>query len=194
MKKKQVLVLGAGLDRQQRVVLGASNGPTFADNFEQVHTLDISAAVKPTICKDMSVPGWGLEYSRAFGPADEVHAYECLHLVGRPEYYGQAGSFFRLWRDIWHATKPGGLVAVTTPWWESKWVFQDPGVVQVYTPEKLWYLDASHSERPMMTNYDYLWPAPYTFTIGYASQRGEDPKNSGFTFIIVKGERESSEG
>jgi len=193
MKKKQVLVLGAGLDRQQRVVLGASNGPTFADNFDRVITLDKSAACSPTVKMDLADPYWADYVRLTYGESDEVHAYECLHLV---EHYGgsRPWGFFRLWKAIWEVTKPGGLVAVTTPWWESKWVFQDPGTVQVYTPEKLWYLDAAHSERPMMTNYDSLWPAPYTFTIGYAAQRGDDPKNAGFTFILVKGERKRSEG
>ena len=124
---------------------------------------------------------------------DEVHAYEVLeHLGGM----GDFKFFFALWRKIWRALKPEGVVCATTPWWESVWAWQDPGHRRVYSPEILTYLSQDQYEkqigRTAMTDYRRFWPKPYDFelntTPGKESWRmtGEDPKRAGFLFILKK--------
>jgi hypothetical protein len=200
VKKEKVLVLGAGRSDIQRIAVQPQecNGP-FSANFERVITVDSDASAEPTLVLDLTSFLWGFDIRRTHGMFPEVHAYEVLHLLGDP-LRAPSEVFFTLWRNIWEVVEPGGLVCATTPWWESKWVFQDPSAIgsQVYTPEKLWYLDQAGVNLPYMTNYSQLWPKPYSFTTRHAQMRGEDPKNSGFTFVLQKPEesndRENSEG
>lgn len=181
MKQGRVLVLGAGTDRAQRINSSPLCGPTFDDNFEEVVTVDHNMAVKPTRCFDLNHPAWPDEVQKQ--DFDEVHAYECLHMVGQP---GSATSFFTLWKQIWLALKDGGLAYVTVPWWESKWIHQDPGIVRTYTPELLFYLNQRDYNKPAMTDYSELWYPPFSFVPRYTGMRGADPKNAGFTFVLQK--------
>lgn len=173
---KSVLVLGAGRSLEQRVFLTPALGKTFSANFGRVVTLDIEPLNKPDIVASLNVEWAHLLRGEEF---DEVHAYECLHLLS---------DFFLVWREIWKATKLNGFVVGTTPWWESKWAWQDPATKDVYTPERLWYLDQQQYNLPMMTNYSRQWPHPFSFKTCYAEQRGADPKTAGFTFVLKKEE------
>jgi SAM-dependent methyltransferase len=185
---EKVLVLGSGRSATQRVAVHPlqENVP-FSVNFEKVVTLDIEPRNTPDFCASINLP-W--PYALQLGDFDEVHAYECLHLVGAP---GNAADFFQVWRNIWRALKPGGLACCTTPWWESKWIFQDPASRTIYTQERLWYLDRSKSALEGMTNYSGMWWAPFNFITRYAAMRGEDPKNAGFTFVLQKQELSSGD-
>lgn len=179
-KQAKVLVLGVGRDLTQRLNTDPTSGPYFADNFEEVVTVDRDWRVEPTYCFPLEH-----DWPKALRNSDfdEVHAYEVLHLVGRS---GSAADFFALWRRIWDALKPGGLVFAMVPWWESVWTFQDPSTTQVYSEEKLKYLDQAKSKGPMFTQYTRYWPNSYNFIQRLSEMRGTDPKNAGYIFVLQK--------
>jgi hypothetical protein len=198
VKQNAVLVLGCGNSfRQNMSVQKAGDeapGPTFQDNFEEVITIDFDPAVKPTYLWDLNEFPWPCPK----GYFNEVHAYECLEHLGQ---VGDAESFFALYRAIWDALTPGGLLCATTPWWESIWAWQDPGHKRVYSGALLAYLSqeeyADQVGRTSITDYRRFWPAPYSFKARYMKV-GEvrngvevpadqiNPKNAGFSFILSK--------
>lgn len=188
MLKKAVAVLGAGNSRMQKVRTGLPEelealGPTFQDNFEVVTTVDMDEASKPNFVFDLTNEVWPLP-GNTF---DEVHAYEVLeHLTRQGDYE----AFFTLWRNIWSILKPGGLVCATTPWWESLWVWQDPGHRMCYSPALLTYLSQAQYEAQVgvtaMTDYRKFWPKPYSFHLRHAEMSGANPKEAGFTFVLQK--------
>lgn len=178
-KQNKVLVLGVGRDLTQRLNVSDSAGPTFADNFHQVVTMDIDPHVKPTYVCSLDHP-WPATLRQ--GDFDEVHAYEVLTLVG-----AGASGFFQVWANIWDALKPGGLAFGMTPWWESVWAWQDPSTKQVYSQEKLNYLSQSYYKEAMTTGYNQsLWRPPYSFITRASQQRGANPRTAGFTFVLQK--------
>lgn len=187
--KDKVLVLGAGNRKLQAVVAGFSEaelqgkGPTFEDNFKEVTRVDIDPACKPNILWDLTHYPWPLKDEEY----DEVHAYELLeHLVDAGDYEG----YFRLWREIWRVTKPGGLVCATTPWWQSFWVWGDPGHRMCYNRGILMYLDQEQYEKQIgftaMTDYRRYWPKPYCFRAIKDQMTGADPLSAGYMFILWK--------
>jgi len=188
MLKKAVAVLGAGNSRLHKVRTGLpaeleALGPSFDDNFEEVVTVDMDEASKPSIVFDLTAELWPLPASHF----DEVHAYEVLeHLTPQGDYK----AFFTLWANIWYILAPGGLVCATTPWWESLWVWQDPGHRMCYSPALLTYLSQREYEKQVgttaMTDYRKFWPKPYSFMVRHAEMSGDDPKHAGFTFVLQK--------
>lgn len=169
-------MLGCGRDLTQRLNTDPASGPTFADNFEQVDTMDTDYKVEPTFLCSIDGPWW------YYTNYDEVHAYEVLHLAGRG-----ADGFFKVWRNIWQALKPGGLCFAMVPWWESVWAFQDPASVQVYSPEKLQYLNQRYYSQPTTTGYNHsAWVPPYSFVARGSWMRGTNPKLAGFSFVLEK--------
>lgn len=158
-------------------------GPTFADNFREVVTLDVDPAAKPQILWDLTKFPWPVPVDHF----DQVHAYEVLeHLTFQGDYEG----FFRLWRQIWDVTKLGGLVCASTPWWESQWVWQDPGHRMCYAPGLLTYLNQDHYTNQIgvttMTDYRRFWSPPYSFRYEWGTMTGNDPKVGGFKFALRK--------
>jgi len=195
MKRGNVLILGAGNNRDQRLIVGdpPPEGPTFGDNFSEVTTIDIDPACKPSIVWDLEVPGWPVPEDYF----DEVHAYEVLEHLGR---MGDYEAFFHTWKEIWLTLKPGGLVCATTPWWQSVWAWQDPGHRRVYSKELLVYLDQNEYVRQVgktaMTDYRRVFPPPFSFGMRYAGisthvdEEGnripDPPERAGFHFVLSK--------
>jgi len=180
MKKDKVLVLGSGKDLTQRLNTSSEAGPTFADNFEEVVTLDYNPGVGADY--QISIQElWPVELQN--GSFDEVHAYEVLHLV-------DGIKFFVVWKNIWNALKPGGLAFATVPWWESVWAFQDPLSRDVYSRERLQYLDQGYYSKPAVSSYNLeVWTPPYHFVQVVSQIRlGKDnnPKTAGYAFVLQK--------
>lgn len=198
MKKESVLVLGCGNSRDQRLKVASKEdlehlGPKFDDNFEDVWTIDMDPAAKPRLTWDLTshivMPGGEikLNWPVPSGYFDELHAYEVLeHLTDQGDYK----MFFALWRKIWEVLKPGGLVCATTPWWQSIWVWQDPGHKMCYSHALLTYLNQDQYEEQVgvtsMTDYRKFWPKPYSFTVRVSRQYGDDPIHAGFQFVLQK--------
>jgi hypothetical protein len=149
--------------------------------------MDIDPEVNPTYVYSIEDTPWGNELQRE--DFDEVHAYEVLHLVG-----ADARGFFAIWESIWKALKPGGLVFAMTPWWESVWAFQDPSSKQVYSHQKLEYLNQKYYKEAMTSGYNHsLWKPPFSFIIRASEQRGANPRTAGFVFVLQKEVYESQD-
>lgn len=191
MLKDAVLVLGAGNSASQKLKVAATDedvaamGENFSDNFRDVWTVDMDEAAKPRLLWDLTDFRWPVprEYF------DEIHAYEVLeHLTRQGEYE----DFFALWRKIHDCLKPGGLVCASTPWWESLWVWQDPGHRMCYSQGLLIYLSQAEYQKQVghsaMTDYRRVWPREYNLVTRHAQMTGPDPKLAGFNFILQREE------
>jgi SAM-dependent methyltransferase len=194
---KKVLVLGAGTSRVMRIGLyEGTQVPakpwTFDEAFkkENIWTVDINPKCSPRIVHNLEDFPWPVPTNYF----DEVHAYEVL------EHLGQLGDyefFFKLWRQIWHVLKPQGVVAASTPWWESLWAWQDPGHRRVYSPDILVYLNQAEYAKQVgntsMTDYrEPHWRPPYNFETRFfemtSDEEPKDPKRAGFSFVLQKEE------
>lgn len=187
--KDAVLVLGCGNSRNQNLKVAdtdeevAAMGDTFDENFHHVWTIDMDPEAKPKILWDLTDLRWPVP--RVF--FDEIHAYEVLEHLTRQ---GEFEDFFALWRKIHDCLKPGGLVCATTPWWESMWVWQDPGHKMCYSPGLLSYLSQQAYKDQVgttaMTDYRKFWPKEYNLEARYSKMSGTDPKNAGYQFILER--------
>jgi len=188
-KDLKALVLGAGASDTMRVGLspvGKGQCPkTFGEAFkpENIWKVDINPKCNPRIVHDLEVFPWPLPT----GYFNEIHAYEVLEHLGT---VGDYKFFFQLWRQMWDLLAPDGVVAASTPWWQSVWAWQDPGHKRVYSTELFVYLNqdeyASQIGRTSMTDYREFWPPPYHFRCRYFERTGDDPLNSGFSFVLQK--------
>lgn len=184
-KKDSVLVLGAGNSRKQRMVFApkgeaVDQASDFSDQFNEVVTIDIDPATKPTHLWDLEMTPWPVPREHF----NEVHAYEVLEHLGAQ---GDYRAFFRIWREIWEVLKPEGIICATTPWWQSIWAFGDPGHRVVYSPACLVFLSQRQYEEQVgttsMTDYRSLWPKPYDFMGVHLHQASPDS----FRFVLQKG-------
>jgi len=216
-KRNRVLVLGAGNSREMRVFAGPmEENPEakvlqFSDVFNEVVTIDMDPASKPTILWDLEKFPWpikgsfdevhGYDVLEHLSTFDEVHAYECLCALGE---VGNFKFFFKLWQQIHDALKSGGIVCATAPWWQSIWAWQDPGHKRVYSAELLGYLNQAEYTRQIgktaMTDYRAFWPKEYNFVLRHSAMTqtkqvdpvtGEDvytsdPLRGGYVFVLQK--------
>ena len=190
--KDAVLVLGAGSRPTMNLFTGGRENlittedgadPTFSSYFKDVWTVDMVKEHNPRVVWNLEDHPWPVPHNYF----DEVHAYEVLEHLGGP--LGDFRGFFNIWRDIWNCLKPGGLVAATTPWWNSRWAFCDPGHCKVYSPFILHYLDQdgySQVGKSTQTDYRQWWPSPYSFKGLMMGPSGEDVDLAGFVFVLQK--------
>lgn len=170
--KERVLVLGSGRDPKQRIAISPAEGDKlFSDNFKEVVTVDLKG--NPTYRIDVRNTPWTIWPENTF---DEIHAYEVLNLL----------PFFPIWREMWKVLRPGGLVVATVPHWSSKWAWNDPATLTVYSEEKLWYLNQKkYEEHPIMTDYrEDSWRKPFNFEIRHALTTA-DSSGEPMGFIMV---------
>lgn len=109
---------------------------------------------------------------------DEVHAYELLNLLP-----GDETDFYRLWRQLWDAMKPGATLTATVPHWTSPWIHAYPAPQRVYTPGLLAYLDPLDGLAHKGGEFDLLWPAPYRFSL---VESLEDAQRKSYVFVLRK--------
>ena len=75
---------------------------------------------------------------------DEIHAYEII------EHYGRQGDyrgFFREFGEFWRILKPGGIMAISCPMWDSPWSFGDPGHCRVFAKQSFAWLVEDHYDQ-----------------------------------------------
>lgn len=117
------------------------------------------------------------------GGFDEVHAYEVLNILA-----GTTSEFFRLWRFIYDALKPGGKVWATVPHWESEWIHAYPAPQRTYTPGLLSYLNQDSKNPTRDRSFGEMWPEPYDFRIenSWVLSDAVTGKPQGWHFCLVK--------
>lgn len=189
--KERVLVLGAGNSLDHRLRVAESNeelaalGDKFGDNFKEVHTVDWDSSVGATFNFDLSS---AYAWAKHIEPDhyDEIHAYEVLEHLHRQ---GDFMHFFSIWKSIWSALKPKGLVVATTPRWDSIATWGDPGHTAVYNELVLSYLSqdeyAKQVGKTAMSDYRRWFPPPFSFRARLV-EYAED--GSGFRFCLEKEE------
>ena len=54
---------------------------------------------------------------------DLIYAWHVLEHVGRQ---GETGVWFFCWEEFYRVLKPGGLILLSCPYWDSIWAWSDP--------------------------------------------------------------------
>jgi SAM-dependent methyltransferase len=141
-------------------------------------TLDIIESGKPDFLFDLNQLRHGIKLPFKDEEFDEIHAYEVLEHVGRQ---GDWRGFFREFKEYWRILKPGGYLIGTSPAYDSRWKWGDPGHARVFSIECLGFLKREmYSEVTEATDYStYVDPCWWEIR-----QATED--NSYFTFCLEK--------
>jgi SAM-dependent methyltransferase len=141
------LLIGCG-SRREKCVIPAGVSP----HWTKLVTLDFNGDHNPDVVWDLTKRPFPFEDSTF----DEVHAYEVLEHLGQQ---GDFRSFFDDFSELWRILKPGGWLIGTSPAWNSKWAWGDPGHTRIISAESLLFLDQSEyavqvGKTPMS---DYRW-------------------------------------
>jgi hypothetical protein len=152
---ERVILLGAG-NNPQRII--NVNGRSDWSGQELI-TVDIDEATKPTVVCDLNLTPWPFESNSA----DEIHAYEVFEHLGRQ---GDLISFFSTFYECWRILKPGGHLAATVPMWNSLWAFSDPGHSRIISAGSLVFLDQKqyHDQvgKTPMADYRAYWKGDFS--------------------------------
>lgn len=140
MTRKRVLLLGAGHSRDKLIVhdqLTPENDFSGVDLVIHDFDPDVTDA---TLTFDLE---W-LPYPIGDNLYDEIHAYEVLEHTGSQ---GAAVFFFDQFRELWRALKPGGVLALSVPIWNSPTALGVPDHKRVLPPGIFGFLSAEYEKR-----------------------------------------------
>lgn len=140
----KTLLLGTTPDRTNKKRVKFELSPS--SHFEgEVFTLDIQGENSDTHCV------FDLENLHAMDNLpydnemfDEIHAYEII------EHYGMQGDyrgFFREFAEYWRILRPGGLMMISCPMWDSPWSIGDPGHCRMFAKQSFSWLVEEHYEQ-----------------------------------------------
>jgi len=138
------LLLGCGNSRARLVSWADHEG-----EWKELTTLDIDPETGCDIVHDLNELPWPLPDAQF----DEVHAYDVLEHIGTQ---GDWQAFFAHFDEIYRILKPGGFLVITTPAWDGRWAWGDPGHRRTIQGESLSYLDRetyAQVGRTAMTDY-----------------------------------------
>lgn len=121
------LLIGAGNKRERQFGFKGTSG------WKKLVTLDMSASCKPDVVYDLE----GCQLPFKDSTFDELHAYEVLEHTGRQ---GDWKFFFRQFDDFARVLKPHGMLFITSPGYQSKWLWGDPGHTRYIGPEVMTFL------------------------------------------------------
>ncbi len=141
------LLLGAGNRRTKH--LHHKDRPGFVN----VTTLDIDPRCNPDVVWDLNDRPLPFD-DAAF---DEIHAYEVLEHIGRQ---GDWRGFFAEFTEYHRILKPGGMLVMTVPRYDSEWAWGDPGHTRVITAGTLYFLAQDNYTEvgsSAMTDYRDHW-------------------------------------
>lgn len=119
------------------------------------------------IVHDLNVVPWPIE-SDSF---DEIHAYEVLEHIGKQ---GDFRAFFDHMFEIWRILKPNGLIYISCPQWQNKWVWADPGHTRCIDIDTLSFCDMrfyGQIGETSATDYRWYWKGDLQ-VIGHTEFKG----------------------
>jgi hypothetical protein len=148
------LLLGAGQSRDKRIWLKE------ASQFQNLVTLDINPDAKPNVLFDLEIPRLPFK-DDSF---DEIHAYEVLEHVGMQ---GDWRFFFKQFDDFARVLVDQGVMFITSPPYDSSWLWGDPGHtrfmgLEVYTFLSRKQYDIQLGKTPM-TDYRRCFVSDWDF-------------------------------
>lgn len=166
---KKELLLGCGNSRHKKIYTEDDS-----NEWHDLTTVDIDPNCGADVIHDLNVTPWPFEDDTF----DEIHAYEVIEHLGRQ---GDYESFFSQFTEIYRILKPGGLLIGTTPSFNSRWVWGDPGHTRYFGPESLVFLDQAEYNKQIgksqMTDYRRVWR-------GDLSVVGINEDDDDFQFIL----------
>ncbi len=147
------LLLGCGSRREKHVIPAGTS-----KEWNNLVTLDFNDDHKPDVVWDLTKRPFPFE-DNTF---DSCHAYEVLEHLGRQ---GDFRSFFADFSELWRILKPNGLLVGTSPAWNSKWAWGDPGHTRVISGESLTFLDQTEYTRQIgvtpLSDYRFCYRADF---------------------------------
>lgn len=162
------LLLGCGRDRRKML------SPDGEKEWQNLTTLDVDLACNPDVRWDLNDLPLPFE-DETF---DEIHAYEVLEHVG---VQGDYKTFFAQFTEFHRILKPGGHFLASTPCWDSKWAWGDPGHTRVINEGSLVFLTQENYETPNSPITDYRDIYKVDFSV-----EGVQEQNERFYFVLKK--------
>lgn len=157
------LLIGCGSRRDKMLLM-----PGESPEWNNLITLDIVNAHKPDVQWDLNDRPLPF-HSDTF---DSIRAFEVLEHLG---HQGNYKAWFAEWTEWWRILKPGGVFIGTSPAWNSKWAFGDPGHTRIVSAESLVFLDQSEYDRQVgvtpMSDYRDVYKAD--FQVIHCQYQGE---------------------
>jgi hypothetical protein len=159
---RRELLLGAGHRHTKRVAL------PHRPDWKGLVTLDMDPALKPDILFNLN----HLPMPFKSDIFDEIHAYEVLEHVGQQ---GDWRFFFKQWDEFARILKRLGVVCLTTPTFDSRWLWGDPGHTRYIGPESMVFLNRRELEkqkgRTPITDYRPYFTSDWNL-VGYQAMEG----------------------
>lgn len=128
------LLAGCGNSSDKRV-RGMTGARDFSDG--DLVRWDNDPDCKPDVLHDME----SFPYPFKDEEFDEIHAYECLEHCGSQ---GDAKFFFGQFAEFYRIMKPGGLMIISVPMWNSAMAWGVPDHKRVLPPEVFGFLDQDY--------------------------------------------------
>jgi len=167
------LLVGCGNQRKKAIRMEG-----IPEHWSELITLDIDPETKPTYVHDLE----DLPLPFDDDVFDEIHAYEVLEHTGAQ---GDWRFFFNQFYEFWRILKPGGYFCGTTPMWDSKWAWGDPGHKRIINAGSLVFLSMKEHEVQIgnnsMTDYRPYWDGDFDLIA-----RQEEGDTFGFVMQAVK--------
>ena len=146
------LLIGAGNARRKKLYRAGGEA------FDDVTTLDIDPRCNPDVHWDLN----DRPLPFADGEFDEIHAYEVLEHVGRQ---GDWRGFFSEFAEYYRILKPGGVLILSCPKWDSPWAWGDPGHTRVLSGHTFTFLSREQYQAQIgqtaMTDYRDVWDGDF---------------------------------
>ena len=167
------LLIGCGNQRKKAILF-----EKIPEHWTELITLDIDPDCKPKVVHDLT----DLPLPFDDDMFDEIHAYEVLEHTGAQ---GDWRFFFNQFYEFWRILKPGGYFLATTPMWDSKWAWGDPGHTRIINDGSLVFLSQKEYVvqvgNSSMTDYRNYWDGDFDLIA-----KQEDPETFGFVLQAVK--------
>ena len=150
-------MLGCGHTKPKRRIAAPTSLPEVETAWT---TLDMDPEVEPDVVFNLAHIEVGGKLPFPADTFDEIHAYEVLEHYGSP---GNFKGFFTGMQEYWRLLKPGGHLLGTSPAWNSRWAWGDPGHVRVIQEEQFFFLEkqnyVDYLANTSMTDYSkYVRP------------------------------------
>ena len=130
---KKQLILGAGKYPKPRIYFPGR------EEYEDAVKLDINPDNNPDVLWDLNNRPLPFEDNEF----DEIHAYDVLEHVGKQ---GDFISFFEEFAEYYRIIKDQGDFLITSPLWDGRWAWGDPGHTRIISKELFSYLDKDKYE------------------------------------------------
>jgi SAM-dependent methyltransferase len=168
------LLIGCGASRSRKITLPSP----YPQGWDKLVTLDMTREVKPDVVCNLEQ----VELPFKDNSFDEIHAYEVLEHIGRQ---GDWKFFLQEFDEFSRVLRNKGLMFITTPRFDSPWLWGDPGHTRFIGPDSFVFLNRAEYQKQQgktaMTDY-----RPYFKSDWRLAYNLPNPQSNIFVLMSVK--------